>query len=190
MDKLFHKHQTYNGNDFTQSIFEKGEYEDCIFINYNFSNVDLSGVIFANCIFKTCNLSSAKLNKTAIRDAQFIDCKLLGLHFNDCNPFLFSAKFENCNLILASFYKLKIKKTIFTNCNLSEVDFVEADLSSTIFHNCNFLNALFENTVLENADFRTSYNFMIDPDKNRLKKAKFSIQQLAGLLAKYDLEIE
>lgn len=43
---------------------------------------------------------------------------------------------------------------------------------------------------MEKADFRTSYNFSIDPDVNRIKKAKFSLDGVRGLLDKYDIQID
>ena len=52
------------------------------------------------------------------------------------------------------------------------------------------MGAAFENTILEKADFRTSFNYSIDPGKNRIKKAKFSLAGIAGLLEKYDIEID
>jgi hypothetical protein len=51
-------------------------------------------------------------------------------------------------------------------------------------------NATFENTILEKADLRTSYNYLIDPEINRIKKAKFSKEGIVGLLHRYDIEIE
>jgi fluoroquinolone resistance protein len=50
--------------------------------------------------------------------------------------------------------------------------------------------AIFENTILENADLSTSSNFSIDPETNRIRKAKFSRLGIVGLLDKYDIEIE
>jgi hypothetical protein len=50
--------------------------------------------------------------------------------------------------------------------------------------------ARFENTIIEKADLRTSYNYSIDPENNRIKKAKFSLAQIAGLLDKYNIEID
>jgi hypothetical protein len=43
--------------------------------------------------------------------------------------------------------------------------------------------------VLEKADLRTSFNYLIDPEVNKMRKAKFSIDGLPGLLGKYELEI-
>ena len=83
-----------------------------------------------------------------------------------------------------------MKKTIFTSCKLEEVDFTEADLSSSVFDNCDLSKTIFENTILQKVDFRTAYNYSINPEKNNIKKAKFSLPEVMGLLNNYDIEIE
>jgi uncharacterized protein YjbI with pentapeptide repeats len=69
------------------------------------------------------------------------------------------------------------------------VDFTDCDLTGSIFDNCDLTMATFENTIIEKADFRTSFNYSIDLNINRVKKAKFSLLGLAGLLDKYDIDI-
>jgi hypothetical protein len=49
--------------------------------------------------------------------------------------------------------------------------------------------AVFDNTVLEKADFSTAFNYALDPANNKIKKAKFTTSGLYGLLSKYDIEI-
>jgi len=181
---------TFAQTDFTTTALPKGEYENCIFKECNLAETDLSDMKFVDCEFYNCNLSGAKLTRSVIRDVVFKDCKLLGLHFNNCNEFLFTASFENCQLNLSIFYKLKLKKTCFKNCLLREADFSETDLTQAVFENCDLALAVFENTVLEGADLRTAYNYSIDPEKNRIKKAKFSSSGIAGLLDKYNIVIE
>ena len=112
------------------------------------------------------------------------------MRFEDCNDFLFSVHFEDCQLNLSSFCKLKLKNTKFKNSKLHEVDFTEVDLTGSVFENCDLNRAIFEKTNLESVDFRTAYNYSIDPELNRIKKAKFSVSGLAGLLDKYNIEIE
>lgn len=85
---------------------------------------------------------------------------------------------------------VKLRNSIFKNTNFNETDFTGCDLSSSVFDNCNFIRATFENTVLEKCDFRTSFNFSIDPERNRISKAKFSLAGIAGLLDKYEIEID
>jgi uncharacterized protein YjbI with pentapeptide repeats len=135
-------------------------------------------------------MSMAKLKNVSFRDVVFKECKLVGLHFHECKKFLFSTSFENCQLHLSSFYQLGLKNTKFKNCNLKEVDFTEADLSGSLFDNCDLGNALFENTLLERADFRTSFNYSINPETNKIRKAKFSMTGVIGLLDKYNIDIE
>ena len=83
-----------------------------------------------------------------------------------------------------------MKKTSFIDCSLKEVDFTSADLSMAAFINCDLLNAIFMQTILEKADFRTARNYYLDPERNKIKNAKFSHFGALGLLAKYNIEVE
>ncbi len=182
--------KTFLKQDFTQQSLPKGEYEYCNFQQCNFSQTDLSGIRFLECTFTGCNLSLAKLLHTAMRDLTFKDCKMLGLRFDECDAFGFSVSFNSCQLNHSSFYERKLKKMVFKECQLMEVDFTGSDLSAAIFSQCNLNRAVFSNTILEKADLRTALHYSIDPENNRIKKAKFSLHGVAGLLDKYDIEIE
>lgn len=180
----------FENKNFAEQSLAIGEYVNCTFINCNFANVNLAHFIFDKCRFDTCNLSSVILNQTALREVIFVSCKMLGVHFDSCNPFLFSVNFDNCILNLSSFYKVKLKGIKFKNCSLQEVDFSESDLSNSSFDNCDLLQAVFDSSVLEKADFRTAINFAINPERNKIKKARFSFQGLPGLLQYLDISIE
>ena len=189
MSGNFNVDKKYTGNDFSNSGLETGTYENCTFTNCTFIQSDLSEFQFQECTFVDCDLSMAKISSTAFRDVKFIGCKLLGLHFDECNTFLLEMSFDNCQLNLASFYKLSVKKTVFKNCILHEVDFAEADLSQSQFLNCDLSGAIFDNTNLEKSDFRTSINYSINPQTNKIKKAQFSIPDVIGLLNAFDIKI-
>jgi len=135
-------------------------------------------------------MSMAALHNTSFNNVSFRSCKLLGLHFDECAKILFSVRFENCVLNLASFYKMNLKKTVFLNTSLQEADFTEADLTSSDFSGCDLTLAVFERTNLEKADFRSSTNYIINPAVNKIKKAKFNLSGLPGLLTSYDIVIE
>lgn len=175
---------------FTEKPLQKGEYESCTFSNCNFSNSDLTHIIFSECEFINCNLSMAKLTDTALRNVTFRDCKMLGVNFENCNKFALEITLKNCVANHCIFYKTKLKKTNFKNTQLHETDFSECDLTNSVFDNCDLTRATFSNTILENVDFRTAYNFEIDPEFNRIKKARFSNENILGLLTKYDIKIE
>lgn len=179
----------YQGINYSVDELARGDYENCRFLNCFFNKVDLSNVTFIGCIFENCDLSMAKISNTAFRNTVFRGCKMLGLHFDECNKFMFSPEFEDCQINLSSFYKLSLKKIVFKDCSLQEIDFVEADLSGSIFDNCDLDKAMFDHTELSKADLRTSYNYSIDPEQNKIKKAKFAFPGVLGLLDKYEIEV-
>lgn len=186
-------------NYFIEEIFEKidykevplvkGEFEKCHFIHCDFSGNNFSEMRFWECKFSHCNMSLVKFNRTALQQINFSNCKMLGLAFDLCNEFGFSLGFDGCTLNHSSFYKVNLKKTSFKNSLLHEVDFTECNLNGAVFEQCDLLRSTFFHANLEKADLRTSYNYSIDPETNRIKKAKFSLEGVTGLLDKYDLDI-
>jgi len=166
------------------------DFERCTFNDCDFTECDFLGVAFTDCTFISCNFSEAKINYVALRDAQFTNCDFTNVNFSMVDSLLLSVHFRDCVMDYSKFYTLKIKGTTFSNCSLIAVDFMNSDLSAVIFDNCNLHKAVFIDTIANNADFCTSYNFSIDPEKNKLRKAKFSEAGLKGLLEKYELIVK
>ena len=175
--------------DYAKNGLNKGEYENCVFSKIDLSGADLSGIHFIDCRFEHYQLSNAKLHKTVVRDVVFNDCKMSGLVFSDCDGFLFSAQFIQCQLPYASFQQMKLKQHVFQDCQLQDADFTQADCSGAKFTGTDLSRTIFHQTNLEGADFSTAVHFSIDPEQNRLKKAIFSASNLTGLLDKYQLKI-
>ena len=144
MQDKFLQDKTFDRIDF----LTKGEYENCTFNNCNFGDFNFSEFKFIDCTFKDCNLSLAKLNYTTIQDTKFKDCKMLGIRFDTCNEFGLSFSFDGCQLNHSSFYKIKIKKTVFKNSQLQETDCAETDLTRAEFYNFNLALAILERTTL------------------------------------------
>ncbi len=190
MSEVYVKNKNFKGENYLENILAKGDYESCIFSECNFLNSDLSEISFHRCEFINCDLSMATITDTAFKNVKFQNCKLLGLRFDKCDSFNLSFQFENCILSFASFFKLKLKNIRFVDCKLNEVDFSKTDLTNSIFTNCDLDRAAFDDTNLENADLGTAFNFSINPEANRIKKAKFSHNNISGLLHKYDISID
>jgi fluoroquinolone resistance protein len=187
---MYFEDQEFKNVNYTEQPFAAGEYEVCRFILCDFSGINFSGIHFTDCIFEGCNLSLVKMGGTGFNDTKFIDCKILGVHFEHCRQLPFSLNFERSVLNHSSFYGVKLKQVSFMQCTMQEVDLSNAELQGANFDGCDLLKAAFENTNLENADLRTAFNYSIDPEKNRLKKARFSSTGLAGLLNKYGIRID
>lgn len=181
---------TFEDQIFQDKMPEKGTFNHCKFTNLDFKEANLSEYVFSECVFENCDFTLAKSKQTAFMNVQFIGCKLLGFNFESCKDFLFEVRFENCLLNLANFYKKKLKQSVFKNCVLKEADFTSANLNKAQFIDCDLLGAIFIACNLEECDFRSALHFSIDPEKNQMKKAKFSLNNLDGLLQKYQLKIE
>jgi fluoroquinolone resistance protein len=190
MEKVYIVDKEYDTHPFAEQKLAEGEYENCSFINCDFSNADISQVTFIECNFNGCNFSLVNSSNTGWRNVSFKDCKLLGIRFDQCKPLLFEVRFEKCLLNFSSFYKLKAKGTLFNDCILHEVDFTEANMAEAIFKDCDLTGTVFDETNLEHADFRSARHYSIDPEINKIKKAKFSSDGIAGLLDKYDISID
>lgn len=184
LDKIF-ENINYSG----QEVVNR-EFENCSFKNCDLSHSNFTSCKFINCNFLLCNLSMAKLNNTQFDTVSFTDCKVMGVDFSKCSDFVFGVKFTNCLLDYSSFERKKMIKTIFINSKIKGVDFTEGDLSKSKFENCDMEDAVFIKSILKETDFTTAYNLIIDPERNIMKKAKFTLQGLPGLLVKHGISVE
>ncbi|MBA2610495.1 MAG: pentapeptide repeat-containing protein [Bacteroidetes bacterium] len=187
MSKLKNKEQLKNIDLSSQKNarerFDNCEFSKCIF-------TDLSNLSFLDCDFRDCDLSNLKATNSRLQNVSFYDCKLLGLNFSGAIDFALELHFENCILDYASFDRKKINKSSFKNCKIHNANFTQADLSKSTFINCDLFESLFDNTNMSTVDFTSSRNFLIDPEVNNIKKAKFLQQDLANLLYRHHIIIE
>jgi len=177
----------FNNQLFSESEIKYKEFEECTFTDCDFSNCNFSGVVFTDCIFYNCNFKEAQINYVGLRNAVFNHCDFTDVNFAMTDQLLFEFHFNDCVLDYAKFYALKLKRMTFTNCSMIAVDFMATDLTEVLFDNCNLHQAIFTDATAEKADFLTSYNFTIDPEKTKLRKAQFSKEGLKGLLQKYEI---
>jgi fluoroquinolone resistance protein len=171
------------------TLLPPGDFEGCRFTHCDLGGTELSGINFTECVFEDSNLSGCKILQTTFNDVRFVRCKILGLHFESASQYLFAVGFEHSSLDLSSFYQCKMKKTVFSQSSLQETDFTETVLTEAVFDGCNLRGAKFENTVLEKADLRTAINFSINPEINKVRKARFAYPAVLALLDKYEIVI-
>ncbi|WP_080055858.1 pentapeptide repeat-containing protein [Spirosoma aerolatum] len=165
------------------------EFEQCTFRKLDLTQAMLSHASFVDCRFEACNLTRVQLKNTKLYDVRFSNCQLAHVDFGVCNPFGFHADFQACQLDYTVFLNRKLKKASFIDCSIREAFFLNCELAATIFTNCNLELTKFEGNDLTQVDFSSSYNLVIDPEENKLKKARFSLHNLPGLLTKYGLVI-
>jgi fluoroquinolone resistance protein len=188
-EPVSHQGKIFSNVHYVEKILRDREFIKCEFHGCDFTKSDLRENDFVDCVFLNCNFSMALLEGTGLGDVVFVGCKLLGVDFTRCNKFMFSFSFEDCHLDYSTFYGTKLRKTRFKKCVLKETDFTAADLTGAIFDQCDLQGTIFSNSNLEKTDFRTAKNFSIDLDANKVKDAKFSSENVVGLLDKYKLDI-
>jgi fluoroquinolone resistance protein len=189
-ESLYYKDQVFEKIALPRRGSIDTQFENCTFQNCDFTEADFFGCDFLKCTFKQCNLSMVKFGHIGFDKVQFDECKMIGADFSHTKDFLFSIDFSNCILDYAAFMKKKNRKAKFVNCSLKGADFSEADLTLSIFEKCDLGTAVFMRSILNSVNFASSYNFNIDPEKNILRKAKFSLDGLPGLLANYGIIVE
>jgi uncharacterized protein YjbI with pentapeptide repeats len=180
----------FNQITYSADALNLKEFERCVFRNCDFSVCNFIGVTFIDCVFFQCNFTGAKINHVALRTVRFEDCEIKDVNFSMCDKLIFDIAFTDCILDFSKFYTLKIKGTAFTNCSLIAVDFMNTDLTEVVFDHCDLYRSEFNKAIANKTDFRTSYNYTIDPEKTKIKKAVFSFPEVKGLLFKHDLLIK
>lgn len=181
--------QVLQSKNFSKKSLEGHVFDSCSFKSCDFSESLLRNAQFCACSFENCNLSLPKLEGCRFQDVRFVGCKIVGAEFFKCEKTFFSPTFKDCVLYYCNFSGLAMKKTYFngsklnechfTNTNLNSADFDRVDLSGTIFHDCD----------LSMANFTTAVSYDIDPQTNKVKKAKFSLPEAIGLLRGFDVTI-
>lgn len=179
----------YNNLTYGEQEVNLKEFECCTFNQCDFSQCNFIGVVFIDCTFNDCLFSGAKINHVALRSVFFNRCKMEEVNFAMCDKLIFEVHFKECVLDFSKFYTLKIKGTTFIDCSIIAVDFMSTDLTAVVFDNCDLYRSEFAKANANKANFKTSYNYTIDPTKTKLKKAVFSLNEVKGLLFKHELVI-
>lgn len=182
--------QHYNNILYGLESLNLKEFESCTFTNCNFSECNFIGVIFIHCEFNNCIFDNAKINHTAFRTVHFNHCQIKEVNFAMSDKLIFEMHFNHCVLDFSKFYALKLKGITFNNSSLIAVDFMATNLTGSQFYNCDLYRSEFEKAIANKVDFSTSYNYTIDPTKTQLKKAKFALEGLKGLLYKHGIIVE
>lgn len=182
------ENKTYKDLDFRVIELDE-EYYRCTFEHCDFTEILFQKINFEECKFVACNFSLCKSNGTSWNKVSFEQCKLTGANFSHANKFTFNAKFAECLMQFASFQGLNLQGFQFAKCQLAEADFTTCNLKKAQFIDCNLDRSIISHCNLEETDFSTAFNFIINPNDNRMKKAKFSLQNLPGLVAVFDVKI-
>ncbi len=182
--------ETFSKLDLENKIISHKFFFDCVFKNCNFSYANFQSSLFEDCFFLNCNFSLTKMLKAQIRGVVFDSCKIIGVDFTKCDTLIMEFSIEESTIKNCIFSDLCLRKTKLYKSDLIECDFVNTDLSETNLFESNFSGSLFHNTNLMGANLINCANYNIDPLKNNIKKAKFSLPEALSLLNFFEITIQ
>jgi uncharacterized protein YjbI with pentapeptide repeats len=115
---------------------------------------------------------------------------MVGLDFSKCKKLLFSITVENCQLLLCNFSEIDLHEMSFGKSRLKECDFFQSNLIKSDFSGCDLEDSVFEVCDLSFANLCRAINYNIDPAKNKVREAKFSMPEVISLLKPLGIVIE
>jgi|GEM_PF-80786 len=170
--------EVFSDLDLQELSLDDKAFYSCQFRNCTMGHCHFNRCRFEDCQFDTTDLTLVKLNQTAFQDVEFKNCKLMGIDWRDARQILFQVAFFECTISYGSFVGMPLQETHFIDCTAEEVNFTDALLNKARFSGTRLSGSYFEGADLRQADLSTATDYIIDPQKTKLQKTKFSLQGL------------
>jgi uncharacterized protein YjbI with pentapeptide repeats len=185
--------RTFRGVKAAGTVVQNVVFTDCVFDRCGFSRTEFLRCSFTGCAFRTSDLSLARFTSSRFVDTAFSESKLIGIDWpsvTNVRALPLTIGFEACVVSHSSFAGLNLRRLKLERCVAERVDFGGADLTEATFGETDFSGATFDDTTLTGADFRGARGYVIDPRRNRVARAKFSMPDAVGLLHALDVVID
>lgn len=167
------------------------EFYDCSFVRCSFVECVFRHCRFVNCAFQHCDLSLVRVPESTFSSTRFENSKVIGVNWSQAawpTPVLGNPiGFFKSAISHSTFFALSLRGIQIQDCVALDVDFREADLAGADFSGTDLSQSIFGNTNLSEADFSRARNYSIDPGRNFVKEAKFSLPEAMSLLYSMDI---
>ena len=169
-------------------------YSECVFARCHFEDIALKDIVFSNCRFESCTFRNVDVSGLRMQNMALFECACIGIDWSEARRtgklFPFFKEIRACTLKFNNFFRMKIAKLSVEDSSLLDCAFMECDLSGSVFRNVDFQDTTFQECDLAKADFREARNYRINTTSNRVRKARFSLPEVVGLLDNLDVIIE
>jgi uncharacterized protein YjbI with pentapeptide repeats len=183
--------RSFSGLDLDGQEIGFKEFYGCVFSKCSFLETTFRSCRFVDCEFRECNLGLCRVKDCSFSNTRFQDSQVIGVDWTEASwpkrGFLRTVDFRSCALNHSTFIGLSLREIELTRCVARDVDFTEADLSRADLTHTDFSQSRFLHTDLTEADLTGATNYAIAPNRNVLKKTKFSLPEAVSLL--YGLDI-
>jgi fluoroquinolone resistance protein len=191
--------ETYEDVNFERKKLDKTRIDSSTFANCRFVGCSLVAAVlqscrFLHCSFTDCDLSLLELTGSEFVSVAFEGSKLVGVDWTRVQsnrpalgkPLSFTSSILN----QSTFIGLDLREIKLTDCVVHEADFRESNLTGAVFNQTDLQGSLFMDTNLSSADFRSARNYHIEPTKNNIRGARFSMPEAISLLNALDIELD
>ena len=187
-------HEVFNELEIKKNKVQLSNFEDCKFVNCNFTEAQFIKCKFTDCEFKNSNLSLIKFDKSKFFETDFKDCKVTGVNWTSLDWGSFSIVspifFESCDISFSVFNSLKLHELSLQNCKAHDVDFSECDLKGADFFRTDLMDSKFSFSKLDRCNFQEAINYYIDPLENSIEGAVFNSPEVLSLLSRFKIKID
>ncbi|SHI15382.1 pentapeptide repeat-containing protein [Ferrimonas marina] len=192
-DKQRYDDQTFRQVQASGQAWQGITFDQCQFIDCDFSEIQWHRCVFIDCQFLRCNLNLAQLGFSQFREVAFEHCRMLGLDWTRVNwprlvPFA-PIRFDQCLLSESSFAGLKLNGLQMVECKAHNVDFQQGHFVEADFQHSDFSGSIFHQSNLTLANFAEAQNYRINLYDNTLSGARFTRFDALGLLEDLDIEL-
>ncbi len=193
-DNTVYEEQLFEELELRQASIKSSFFELCKFVDCDFSESEFVGCKFTDCEFKSSNLKLAKFSGSRLRDVLFKHCVIVGVNWTSLQwpSVALSAPlvFESCDVSYSVFNSLQLPEMVMRSCKAHDVDFSECDLTGADFFETDLLDSRFNQSRLNECDFRGALNYSINPLENSIKGASFSMPDVLSLLSPFNIKVD
>jgi fluoroquinolone resistance protein len=189
--QAYHGDQVFEDIQLERDQLVSSEFYDCAFMRCSFVESVFRNCRFVNCAFQHCDLSLVQVMGSTFSATRFEDSKAIGVDWTQADwPTAGLARpvgFFRSAISHSTFIGLRLRGIQIRDCVAVDVDFREADLSHADFAGTDLSQSLFSHTDLTEADLSRARNYHIDPARNVLRQARFSLPEAMSLLYSMDI---
>ena len=177
-----------------EDCLENQVFRECEFHNCQFLSSRIHRCLFRSCAFQNCVFAGVEWKFTSMVDGIFKDSICVGIDWSLLktktrgNEPVYEA--QNTFFKYCSFYQMGLKRFHFETCRFQESYFEECSMQECHLENISFDKTQFRGCDLRKADFRGAVGYVIDPQQNKLREARFSFPEVICLLDGLGISIE
>ena len=178
----------FNKDSKLVGISEVTEFNECVFKDLSFIDVELTKITMVDVRFENCDFSNVDLGDRSFFRVEFKNCKMIGVdftkvHFYDC-------LFEGSNASYSNFSEVKFKNSEIIDSNFMESRFQAVEFSSLYLESVDFTRLEVIQSSLKGLNLCDCVIDGIRADLNSLRGVKVSSYQAIDLISLFGIIVE